>query len=714
MADQKPGGEVQRWLDIIGDYDREFQKWEKRSTKIVKRYRDEQSLTNSVSRKKYPSLWTNIQTLLPAVYAKTPNPDVSRRFDDNDDVGRVASRIIQRALEFEMKHFSDFSETMMCCIQDRLLSGRGTAWVRYDPEFMDSQQISDVDSDDDGDQEDPQQEIVEEKTPVDYVHWQDFGHNVCRTWGEVTVLWRMVYMGRKALISRFGEEIGREIPLDASQPDPLNNNTKKLTGDKKALIYEIWDKDEKKVYWINKSHPELLDEADDPLKLEDFFPCPKPIYSTTTSDTLIPVPDYVFYQDQAEQLDLLQNRIDGLVQSLKVAGVYDSSVPELKRLLTEGSNTQLIPVTNYGGLSEKGGLKGAIDLLPMDMIVSTLTQCFEAQKSLKDEINYITGLADIVHGVGDAGETATAQGIKGNYVGLRLNCSQGQVAQFASDIIRIKAQIVCTYQPEILLSIADVDQFSDADKQFVPQALQLIANKPLRTFRIEVDSDSMVNLDESQEKADRVEFIGAFSQLFGQAAPLVQTAPEIAPIVIEIMKYGIGAYKGSSGIEGQLDAMLDQISQAQKAQAGQPKPNPKLQEIQAQQQGQMQQKQMELQLNSQVEQQKMQMQERLEQAKIQMQMQAAQHEQQVQAQQVSQQQEMEARRDTLNQQNSAALEQQRQQHEANLAQMKMEFDKWKAELDASTKITVAQISAAQSVQNASIAADNKITEDLNG
>ena len=52
---------------------------------------------------------------------------------------------------------------------------------------------------------------------------------------------------------------------------------------------------------------ELIDERDDPLGVEGFFPCPKPLYATTTSDTLVPVPDFVLYQDQAMELDILSD-----------------------------------------------------------------------------------------------------------------------------------------------------------------------------------------------------------------------------------------------------------------------------------------------------------------------------------------------------------------------------------------------------------------------
>jgi hypothetical protein len=53
-----------------------------------------------------------------------------------------------------------------------------------------------------------------ECSPVDYVHWRDFGHSVGRTWEEVTWVYRKVYMNRDALVERFGDDLGYQIPLD--------------------------------------------------------------------------------------------------------------------------------------------------------------------------------------------------------------------------------------------------------------------------------------------------------------------------------------------------------------------------------------------------------------------------------------------------------------------------------------------------------------------
>jgi hypothetical protein len=127
-------------------------------------------------------------------------------------------------------------------------------------------------------------------------------------------------MTREALEERFGPEVAAKIPLD-SGPEPLNayNENKRLYN--RAKICELWDREREKVVWFSKGLPQVIDERDDPLGLEGFFPCPRPLYATTTSDTLVPVPDFVLYQDQAMELDILSDRIDGLVKSLRVRGV---------------------------------------------------------------------------------------------------------------------------------------------------------------------------------------------------------------------------------------------------------------------------------------------------------------------------------------------------------------------------------------------------------
>ena len=131
MEEQSTG--LQKLLHNVASYDGDFKKWEARAQKIIKRYRDDNRSQNTNETAKFNILWSNVQTLIPAVYARLPKADVSRRFGDNDQVGRVASLLIERALDFEIEHYPDFRATMKHAVEDRFLGGRGTAWVRYEP-----------------------------------------------------------------------------------------------------------------------------------------------------------------------------------------------------------------------------------------------------------------------------------------------------------------------------------------------------------------------------------------------------------------------------------------------------------------------------------------------------------------------------------------------------------------------------------------------------
>jgi hypothetical protein len=365
----------------------------------------------------------------------------------------------------------------------------------------------------------------------------------------------------------------------------------------RACIYEIWDKETGKAYWLSKSKKEMVDEKDDPLGLEDFFPCPKPLYASLTNESLVPVPDFALYQDQARQLDTLADRLDGLIQALQVKGVYDASIPEIARIFTEGLNGTLIPVKNWAAFAEKNGLEGAVDVIDLKNIYEALAACYQAIQQCLKIIYDITGLADIVRGQSEASETATAQQIKGRYASLRLNGMKEDVAGFATRLFQLKAQIMCgKFSPETFVKIGGAEQLTDEDKALVPQALELLFGprltnpdaeeqpNPLRIFRIEVNSDTMVQIDEEAEKQGRMEFLSAngvfmdkATQMMAQAGP---AAPILGPVIMSLWKFGVTGFKVGKLIEGTIDQAADQLKKMLANPPPQP-PNPEMEKVKA-------------------------------------------------------------------------------------------------------------------------------------
>ena len=625
--------EYQDWYNTIGQYERTFKEWEGRADKIVKRYRDD-SRTRNNPNAKFNILWSNVQTITPAIFARLPRPDVSRRFRDNDPIGRVASMMLERALDYEITHYGDYKSAMNQSVNDRLLGGRGTSWVRYEPHIVGSEAdgmdmpedgleiTEDIDEaeTEGGMYREDQERIEYECAPVDYVHWRDFGLTVARTWEEVTAVWRKVYLGRPALVERFGEELGGRIPLDTKPETSKSFSEKMGEGAKEACIYEIWDKTSGEVIWLSKSMGEILDTRADPLKLENFWPCPKPLFSTLTTDSLVPIPDFVLYQDQARQLDTLADRIDGFIQALKVRGVYDASEPSLARLFSEGENNSLLPVKNWNAFAEKQGMQGAINLVDIAPIAQALTMSYSAMDQVKGQIYEIIGIADIQRGQTDPNETLGAQVIKSNNAAGRLKTMQHAVVDFATELLSIKAQIICNhFTDDTIVKISGAMQLSDTDKQYIQPALALLRDESAKNFRIEVTSDSMIFQDEMQEKQDRMEFLSAIGGFMQQVIPAAQAVPEMTPMLMEMVKFAVTAFKAGKGLEGIIDETADKFREQAKAQEGQPKPpTPEQQKLQGQmqlEQAKLQASQQQAQQTMQLEQQKMQMQMELEKAK---------------------------------------------------------------------------------------------------
>jgi len=573
-----PVDEHRRWaqeLKLAADEDK---KWGKRGDKIVKRYRDERQGWSD-NGKRYNILWANIQTMLPALYGRTPRAQVERRWKDKDPVGRTASVILERALQYEIDHYGDFDNTNKHAVLDRLLPGRGTAWVRFETKEVAEAEVI----------EEPVEEVMGEQpdttyecTPTDYVFWKDFRCSPARTWDEVVWVARRIYMGRADGVARFGEDF-KEVPL-AHEPIGLDDLSKAGASQaeqeslKKAIVWEIWSKNDKRVYWIAEGHNKMLDSKEDPYGLDNFWPCPKPLFATQTTDTLVPVPDYALYQDQAEEIDMLTQRIGMLTEALKVVGVYDASQPAIARMLTEGVNNTLIGVDSWAAFGEKGGLKGTVDFLPMEQVVSALTYCYTAREQAKQVVYEVTGLSDIIRGASMASETATAQQIKSQYASLRLKRMQTEVAQFCSELLRIKAQLMCDlYSPESLKQMSGIMGTDDAD--YADEAIALIKQEPARSFRIEVAADSLVEMDEIGEKQSRTEFMTAFGAVLRDAVPMVQAAPEMGALVGEVLQFVVRTFKGGRQLENVLETTIAKMNEPKPE--AEPQPDPEVLKAQA-------------------------------------------------------------------------------------------------------------------------------------
>lgn len=538
---------AKRWLDALRIAGNNQSKWEEKSKSIEKRYRDDRSDLEE-GEKRFNILWSNIETLRPAVYASTPKPAVGRRYKDADPIGKDASMILERALKYAIDAY-DFDDVMRSVVEDRLISGRGVARVLYDPILTKAQGM-------DGGQ---YEEVAYEEVLCEYIHWKDFRHGAARKWTQVPWVAFRTYPTKDELIERFGAKLGNRVPL-SYLPEGCEDDDEQF---KKAKVWEIWSKTDAMIYWVAEDFDEVLDESEPYLNLNGFFPCPKPLYGITTNSSLIPVPDYVEYQDQADELDVLTARINCLMKALKVNGAYAADAPELRRLLEEGEDNVLIPVENWALFAERGGLEGMITWLPIEQVVNTTISLYEAREKTKQELYEITGLADIIRGASNSAETATAQRIKGQFATLRLSDTQNQVANFAKGLLALKAEVISEHFSPQTLQLMTGIPIND-------QVLSLLRNDPLRMFRIDIETDSTIKIDEQADKEARVEFLNTSSSFLERAIPAYQAMPALGGLLGEMLMFGIRGFKAGAELEEAFEQAIQQMGQMPQ----QPQQNP--------------------------------------------------------------------------------------------------------------------------------------------
>lgn len=577
-----------------------------------------------------PLFWSSVQTAKPSVYNQTPTPVAKRRFEDKDDVGRVGALIIER-MAATMLETTRFDSVMERLVEDYLVAGRGIARVYYKaemeevPESMDEMgQVIPASS----------QVVSETVEPVWLPYNTVYFTPNCVDWSEVWWIAYEQYFDRREFKDRFEAQAIERFGDKWQEVLPFNyKSRKKDEGDSMATsvkeggdfikIFEVWNKREKKVCWICADQSDVyLDEQDDIYQLNDFFPSIEPLDATIQCGSIHPSPDYIQYRQILSSLDYFQSRERFLIKALRARGVYDASMPELARLMREADETDMVPVENFIAMQEKGGLASVMQMMDLSSLAGSLLNLYDAKDRKKQELYEITGFSDIMRGATAASESATAQQLKSEFGAVRLREKIKKIATSARGLIEKMVDLaLARFQDQTIMDMAGAEFFAPEDQPLIPEALALIRQDKLRTYRIEIETDSTVAVQSQMERDGRIEFLNSFSGFVQQVMTAAQVAPELLPAMSEAAMYAVRGMRQSAAIEGSIEAGFEALKTTMEQPAEPPPPDPKVELEQAKFQIEQQKSGMDLQLEQAkfgLEQQKVQNQVDLEAAKLQL------------------------------------------------------------------------------------------------
>lgn len=591
---------VERWLKEIStvQQNKRQQSFENIGQRILDKFRNKSDV-DTVGTDRWQSnvmfnvLWSNVQVLEPALYSRMPKVVVERTFKDSDPVGRLASEVAERATSYNLMQQQDkFNYMMSAVVQDRLLPGRGISRLQYKAEFEKAwaDNVTDEESNEAEPLLDAEGHQIEEPKPfsesveVVMVNWLDYLESLSRNQFEVR--WRAfrIYKTRAELLAdkQIDPECAQHIQLgtDTNKARRRSNydNQDDQEMSKQASIWVIEDETTKKVYWISEGYKDKpLKVLDNPNKIKDFYSCPLPLTATTTTESTYPTADYVIYQGLADELNYTATRIKKIVNCIRLVGAHASSFNKEIKNITTLDDGSTWPIQNWGGFVEGKGFKGMLDWVPFDNCIAALPSLMEYQTSLKAQIDEITSMPDIVRGSSDPNDPVYTQQQKSHWTVIKLVKKQQDVQRYCRQLISKMAQMIFEpgfFSDETIYLMAGVAQMDQEKQAMFPEALALLRDDRLNSFRIDIETDSTIAIDEADAAARWGEYMKNLQGIIGEVTQITETAPEfITPVIETALNYARALRTGRS-VEGQLEKAMDDWELKLKQMKENPQPPP--------------------------------------------------------------------------------------------------------------------------------------------
>ncbi len=616
----------------------------------------------------YNLLWSNVQTLLPMLYSKLPDPYVYRRFHNNDPIARMAAMITERAVSTDLDT-QDFDDVAVSCALDYALVGRGTIRATYEHTTLNARIPIRQENRDDGgpayftdaDEEIPREMVerddqgffvldpqtTEERAPLAYHNWRDFLIGPGRKWDEISRhgwINYTTYMTKAQVAKRFGQEAANAVTYTYSPFDPgahqrLGKDAEKIVSilGRLAVVNETWSATSRKVYWTSPGYPKLLDVQDDYLDLVGFFNTPRPILSTYTNETLIPVPDYAEYHSQASEMDQITGKIEQIVEEVRAGGVYNGAIPTLGSAL-RNKQGGYHACDEWASFAQGGGMNGAVQEFLLRDKVEAVAALYQHRQNVKRDADEITGMIDLFRGQQtQEDETLGQSQIRTAMGGLRINARQRDFQRYIRDCLAMKAEIIVSkFDAPRLLEMADLEALMQESPQvamlttamkgpegqqamqnpetrmqamammeqargqqmtLINTALELLKNDQMRTFRLDIETDATVAVDESMEKAQAGNFVKLIGDYFNNVlgSPAVAQNPQMKALAAEMLMFLVRRFKVGRSLEQKIEGVVESMV---KMPQPQPQPDPLMLDVQRQAQDDQMDHQAKMQQNA--------------------------------------------------------------------------------------------------------------------
>ena len=103
----------------------------------------------------------------------------------------------------------------------------------------------------------------------------------------------------------------------------------------------------------------------------------------------------------------------------------------------------------------------------------------------------------------------------------------------------------------------------------IDQVFYFLKSNRIRSFVLDIETDSTIQIDENAEKQRRTEFVQVLGGLIPQLSAMIAAEPKTAKFAGDILKFATAPFRAGRQLEGSIDELVEQME----GKADQPRPD---------------------------------------------------------------------------------------------------------------------------------------------
>jgi hypothetical protein len=596
------------WLNLLQESEDAFEKWNDHCDKIDKLYASLERLSNMSRDKEFQMFWANIEVLKPAIYATPPVPAVASKFHDRRPVVDAAAEMLERCciVAFDLTRIQ---ELMLLVRDDVALIGRGVPWCRYESGGKNSYY-------------DTERVCIDYKNRRDFLHsvsrnWREV------TWvAAASYLTRAearkrfkkysgnAYQEAEYRVDKNAQEVGGadnreraafweiwsktdrrvvwvakgvEVILDEDDPhldlsdyfpcpQPAYGTTQRnslvpvpdvmqyrdqldelneLTGRIHALSSAL----EAKGFYPAGSN-ELSDAVQAAVAMKTSGRVLVPISNWAafggTKDVIIWLPIDMIAQTITQCVTLRQQIIQDIYQIIGLSDIMRGATDARETLGAQQLKSE------YGSSRVRDKQEELVRLARdlVCIISEIMTDKFDPVTLIEMSQTQLPTRAMVEQEATQLQAQLAQQQQMLQQAQQAMQQPQAQQAlqqnPQAAQMLQQAQQVIQTGQDTLKKIMA---------KPTVDQVLKFLRDNRSRSFVLDIETDSTIQVDENNEKQRRSEFVGVLAQLLPQLTQMIQLAPQTASFCGEVLKFATAPFRAGRSLDSAIDDLVDLMMQ---------------------------------------------------------------------------------------------------------------------------------------------------------